>query len=162
MIPSLIHGPLSLSLADLDAHRFECADSIRDAVDSTDDTDDIRPLVYDTSISDEFEVQHEQVFEEYGEAFSRRETLYDVSIVPEGYSGRISARRPNTSTRRSPRPRRGSRQMVVDGCERVVEPFPRRPCVLVGVFEQVLAEPTRVFFGPDESLTIFDPGANYS
>jgi type I restriction enzyme M protein len=76
---------MSLSLDDLDSHRFNCADIIRDAVDSTDDTDSILPLVYDTSISDEFAVQHEPVLEEYGEPFARRETLYDVPIVPEGY-----------------------------------------------------------------------------
>jgi type I restriction enzyme M protein len=76
---------MSLSLNKLDAHLFECADIIRDAVDPTDYKEYILPLVYYKTISDEFEKQYEQNVDEYGEDFARRDNLYDVPVVPEGY-----------------------------------------------------------------------------
>ncbi|GGL23178.1 RmeM [Halarchaeum grantii] len=76
---------MPISLDDLESHLFKCADIIRDAVDPTDYKEYILPLVYYKSISDEFEVQYEQNAEEYGEEFARRENLYDIPIVPEGY-----------------------------------------------------------------------------
>jgi len=76
---------MAISLDELESHLFKCADIIRDAVDPTDYKEYILPLVYYKSISDEFEVQYEQNVEEYGEDFARRENLYDIPIVPEGY-----------------------------------------------------------------------------
>ncbi|MFC6906822.1 type I restriction-modification system subunit M [Halalkalicoccus tibetensis] len=76
---------MSLTLQDLDAYLFKCADIIRDAVDSTDYKDYILPLVFYKAISDEFEKEYEQNLEEYGEEFARRPNLYDVPVVPEGY-----------------------------------------------------------------------------
>jgi type I restriction enzyme M protein len=76
---------MSLSLEDLDSHLFKCADIIRDAVDPTDYKEYILPLVYYKSISDEFEKQYEENVEELGEEFARRENLYDIPVVPEGY-----------------------------------------------------------------------------
>ncbi|WP_225334801.1 type I restriction-modification system subunit M [Halomicrobium urmianum] len=76
---------MPVSLDDLESHLFKCADIIRDAVDPTDYKEYILPLVYYKSISDEFEVQYEQNVEEYGEEFARRENLYDIPVVPEGY-----------------------------------------------------------------------------
>ncbi len=76
---------MSISLNDLESHLFKCADIIRDAVDPTDYKEYILPLVYYKSISDEFEQQYEQNVAEYGEAFARRENLYDIPVVPEGY-----------------------------------------------------------------------------
>ncbi len=76
---------MSLSLSELDSHLFKCADIIRDAVDPTDYKEYILPLVYYKSISDEFELQYEQNVEEYGEEFARRDNLYDIPVVPEGY-----------------------------------------------------------------------------
>jgi len=76
---------MSLSLEDLDSHLFKCADIIRDAVDPTDYKEYILPLVYYKTISDEFEKQYEANVEEYGEEFARRENLYDIPVVPEGY-----------------------------------------------------------------------------
>lgn len=76
---------MPISLDELESHLFKCADIIRDAVDPTDYKEYILPLVYYKSISDEFEVQYEQNVEEYGEDFARRENLYDIPIVPEGY-----------------------------------------------------------------------------
>ncbi|WP_425504418.1 type I restriction-modification system subunit M [Salinilacihabitans rarus] len=76
---------MPISLNKLESHLFKCADIIRDAVDPTDYKEYILPLVYYKSISDEFEVQYEQNLEEYGEDFARRENLYDIPIVPEGY-----------------------------------------------------------------------------
>lgn len=76
---------MSLSLTDLDNHLFKCADIIRDAVDPTDYKEYILPLVYYKAISDEFEKQLEQNEEEYGENLARRESLYDIPVVPEGY-----------------------------------------------------------------------------
>ena len=76
---------MTLSLDELDSHLFKCADIIRDAVDSTDYKEYILPLVYYKSISDEFEKQYKQNVEEYGEDFARRENLYDIPVVPEGY-----------------------------------------------------------------------------
>lgn len=78
-----MHMPLSLN--DLENHLFKCADIIRDAVDPTDYKEYILPLVYYKSISDEFEKQYEQNVEEYGEDFARRNNLYDIPVVPEGY-----------------------------------------------------------------------------
>jgi len=76
---------MTLSLEELDSHLFKCADIIRDAVDPTDYKEYILPLVYYKSISDEFEKQYQQNLEEYGEDFARRENLYDIPVVPEGY-----------------------------------------------------------------------------
>ena len=76
---------MAISLDELESHLFKCADIIRDAVDPTDYKEYILPLVYYKSISDEFEVQYEENLEEYGEDFARRENLYDIPIVPEGY-----------------------------------------------------------------------------
>ncbi|KAB7517096.1 type I restriction-modification system subunit M [Halosegnis rubeus] len=76
---------MPLSLNDLETHLFKCADIIRDAVDPTDYKEYILPLVYYKSISDEFEKQYAENLEEYGEDFARRNNLYDVPIVPEGY-----------------------------------------------------------------------------
>ena len=76
---------MPIALDDLESHLFKCADIIRDAVDPTDYKEYILPLVYYKSISDEFEVQYEQNLEEYGEDFARRENLYDIPVVPEGY-----------------------------------------------------------------------------
>jgi type I restriction enzyme M protein len=76
---------MPISLNELESHLFKCADIIRDAVDPTDYKEYILPLVYYKSISDEFEVQYKQNVEEYGEDFARRENLYDIPIVPEGY-----------------------------------------------------------------------------
>lgn len=76
---------MAISLEELDSHLFKCADIIRDAVDSTDYKEYILPLVYYKSISDEFEKQYEQNLEEYGEDFARRQNLYDIPVVPEGY-----------------------------------------------------------------------------
>jgi type I restriction enzyme M protein len=76
---------MSLSLPNLDAYLFKCADIIRDAVDSTDYKDYILPLVFYKAISDEFEKEYERNLEEYGEEFARRPNLYDVPVVPEGY-----------------------------------------------------------------------------
>lgn len=52
---------MAISLDELESHQFKCADIIRDAVDSTDYTEYILPLVYYTSISDEFEIQYADV-----------------------------------------------------------------------------------------------------
>ena len=76
---------MPLSLDDLDLHLFKCADIIRDAVDPTDYKEYILPLVYYKSISDEFETQYAENVEEYGEDFARRQNLYDIPVVPEGY-----------------------------------------------------------------------------
>jgi len=76
---------MSISLDQLDSHLFECADIIRDAVDSTDYKEFILPLVYYKAVSDEFEKQYEENLEEYGEDFARRPNLYDIPVVPEGY-----------------------------------------------------------------------------
>ena len=76
---------MSISLDQLDSHLFECANIIRDAVDSTDYKEFILPLVYYKAVSDEFEKQYEENLEEYGEDFARRPNLYDVPVVPEGY-----------------------------------------------------------------------------
>ncbi|NLV12203.1 type I restriction-modification system subunit M [Haloarcula argentinensis] len=76
---------MAISLEELDSHLFKCADIIRDAVDSTDYKEYILPLVYYKSISDEFEKQYEQNLEEYGKDFARRQNLYDIPVVPEGY-----------------------------------------------------------------------------
>jgi type I restriction enzyme M protein len=76
---------MSLSLNDLESHLFKCADIIRDAVDPTDYKEYILPLVYYKSISDEFEKQYAENIEEYGEEFARRNNLYDIPVVPEGY-----------------------------------------------------------------------------
>ena len=76
---------MPVSLDDLESHLFKCADIIRDAVDPTDYKEYILPLVYYKSISDEFEKQYEQNLEEYGEEFARRNNLYDIPVVPEGY-----------------------------------------------------------------------------
>ena len=76
---------MSISLEDLDTHLFKCADIIRDAVDPTDYKEYILPLVYYKSISDEFEKQYAENVEEYGEDFARRDALYDIPVVPEGY-----------------------------------------------------------------------------
>ena len=77
---------MPLTLDELDSHLFKCADIIRDAVDPTDYKEYILPLVYYKSISDEFEKQYAQNVEEYGEEFARRDNLYDVPVVPEGYA----------------------------------------------------------------------------
>jgi type I restriction enzyme M protein len=76
---------MSISLDDLETHLFECADIIRDAVDPTDYKEFILPLVYYKSISDEFEKQYAENLEEYGEDFARRNNLYEIPVVPEGY-----------------------------------------------------------------------------
>ena len=76
---------MSLSLNDLENHLFKCADIIRDAVDPTDYKEYILPLVYYKSISDEFEKQYAETVEEYGEDYARRNNLYDIPVVPEGY-----------------------------------------------------------------------------
>jgi type I restriction enzyme M protein len=76
---------MSLTLTDLDNHLFKCADIIRDAVDPTDYKEYILPLVYYKTISDEFEKQHEQNIEDYGEDFARNPDLYDIPVVPEGH-----------------------------------------------------------------------------
>jgi len=76
---------MPLSLNELENHLFKCADIIRDAVDPTDYKEYILPLVYYKSISDEFEKQHAENVEEYGEDFARRNNLYDIPVVPEGY-----------------------------------------------------------------------------
>jgi type I restriction enzyme M protein len=76
---------MAISLEELDSHLFKCADIIRDAVDPTDYKEYILPLVYYKSISDEFEKQYAANVEEYGEEFARRENLYDIPVVPEGY-----------------------------------------------------------------------------
>ena len=76
---------MPISLNDLETHLFKCADIIRDAVDPTDYKEYILPLVYYKSISDEFEKQYAENVEEYGEEFARRDNLYDVPVVPEGY-----------------------------------------------------------------------------
>ena len=77
---------MPLSLDDLESHLFKCADIIRDAVDPTDYKEFILPLVYYKSISDEFEKQYAENVEEYGEDFARRNNLYDIPVVPKGYS----------------------------------------------------------------------------
>ena len=76
---------MTISLDDLESHLFKCADIIRDAVDPTDYKEFILPLVYYKSISDEFEKQYAENLDEYGEDFARRENLYDIPVVPEGY-----------------------------------------------------------------------------
>ncbi|PHQ46842.1 N-6 DNA methylase, partial [Halorubrum sp. C3] len=76
---------MPISLDDLESHLFKCADIIRDAVDPTDYKEFILPLVYYKSISDEFEKQYAENLDEYGEDFARRENLYDIPVVPEGY-----------------------------------------------------------------------------
>ena len=76
---------MAISLSELENHLFKCADIIRDAVDPTDYKEYILPLVYYKSISDEFEKQYQQNLEEYGKDFARRENLYDIPVVPEGY-----------------------------------------------------------------------------
>ncbi|WP_330630644.1 type I restriction-modification system subunit M [Halocatena halophila] len=76
---------MTLSLDELESHLFKCADIIRDAVDPTDYKEYILPLVYYKSISDEFEKQYSQNVEEYGEEFARRENLYDIPVVSDGY-----------------------------------------------------------------------------
>jgi type I restriction enzyme M protein len=76
---------MPISLEELDTHLFKCADIIRDAVDSTDYKEYILPLVYYKSISDEFEKQHAESVEEYGEDFAWKKNLYDIPVVPEGY-----------------------------------------------------------------------------
>jgi len=76
---------MPLSLDDLESHLFKCADIIRDAVDPTDYKEYILPLVYYKSISDEFEKQYAENVEEYGEEFARRDNLYEIPVVPEGY-----------------------------------------------------------------------------
>jgi len=76
---------MSVSLNELDSHLFKCADIIRDAVDSTDYKEYILPLVYYKAISDEFAKQYQKNVTEYGEEFARRENLYDVPVIPDGY-----------------------------------------------------------------------------
>ncbi|RQG93085.1 SAM-dependent DNA methyltransferase [Natrarchaeobius halalkaliphilus] len=76
---------MTLSPDKLESHLFECADIIRDAVDPTDYKEYILPLVYYKSISDEFEKQYAENVDEYGEDFARRQNLYDIPVVPEGY-----------------------------------------------------------------------------
>ncbi len=78
---------MPLSLSELDSHLFKCADIIRDAVDPTDYKEFILPLVYYKAISDEFEKQYDENLKKYGdEDLARRPNLYDVPVVPEGYS----------------------------------------------------------------------------
>jgi type I restriction enzyme M protein len=76
---------MPLSLDDLESHLFECADIIRDAVDPTDYKEYILPLVYYKSVSDEFEKRYTENAEKYGEDFARKNDLYDIPVVPEGY-----------------------------------------------------------------------------
>lgn len=76
---------MTLTLPELDSHLFKCADIIRDAVDPTDYKEFILPLVFYKAISDEFEKELQENVEEYGEEFARRQNLYDVPVVPEGY-----------------------------------------------------------------------------
>ena len=76
---------MPISLDELESHLFKCADIIRDAVDPTDYKEYILPLVYYKSISDEFEKQYAENVEEYGEDFARRNNLYDIPVVPDGY-----------------------------------------------------------------------------
>jgi type I restriction enzyme M protein len=76
---------MSLSLEELDTHLFKCADIIRDAVDSTDYKEYILPLVYYKAISDEFDKQYQENTEEYGEELARREGLYEIPVIPDGY-----------------------------------------------------------------------------
>ncbi len=59
---------MSISLDELDSHLFKCADIIRDAVDSTDYTEFILPLVYYKSISDELEKQYTENVEDYSQS----------------------------------------------------------------------------------------------
>ena len=78
---------MPISLGDLDNHLFKCADIIRDAVDPTDYKEFILPLVYYKAISDEYEKQYQRNIEKYeDEEIARRPNLYDVPVVPEGYS----------------------------------------------------------------------------
>ena len=78
---------MTLSLSELDSHLFKCADIIRDAVDPTDYKEFILPLVYYKAISDEYEKQYQRNLEKYeDEEIARRPNLYDVPVVPEGYS----------------------------------------------------------------------------
>ena len=66
---------MPLSLDELEAHLFKCADIIRDAVDPTDYKEYILPLVYYKSISDEFEKQYAENVKDYGEDFARLKNL---------------------------------------------------------------------------------------
>jgi len=76
---------MPLTLDELDAHLFECADIIRDAVDPTDYKEYILPLVFYKAISDEYEQERAEIVAEYGEDFADNATLYDVPTVPEGH-----------------------------------------------------------------------------
>ncbi len=78
---------MPISLSELDTHLFKCADIIRDAVDPTDYKEFILPLVYYKAISDEYKKQYQRNLEKYeDEEIARRPNLYDVPVVPEGYS----------------------------------------------------------------------------
>jgi Type I restriction-modification system methyltransferase subunit len=76
---------MSVTLDDLDSHLFECADIIRDAVDSTDYKEYILPLVFYKAVSDEFESQYQENVDEYGADLAREASLYDIPVVPDGY-----------------------------------------------------------------------------
>jgi type I restriction enzyme M protein len=76
---------MTLTLDELDAHLFKCADIIRNTVDKTDYKDYILPLVFYKTINDTYEDQYEQKLEEYGdEDIASRPTFYDF-VVPEEY-----------------------------------------------------------------------------
>lgn len=77
---------MSVTLDELDSHLFKCADIIRNTVDKTDYKDYILPLVFYKTISDTYEDQYEQRFEEYGdEEIAKRPAFYDF-VVPEEYT----------------------------------------------------------------------------
>lgn len=77
---------MSVTLDELDSHLFKCADIIRNTVDKTDYKDYILPLVFYKTISDTYEDQYEQRFEEYGdEDIAKRPAFYDF-VVPEEYA----------------------------------------------------------------------------
>jgi type I restriction enzyme M protein len=84
--PAVVPLFMTISLDELDAHLFKCADIIRNTVDKTDYKDFILPLVFYKTISDTYEDQYRQNIDEYGdEEIARRPVFYDF-VVPEEYS----------------------------------------------------------------------------
>ncbi|PSP87429.1 SAM-dependent DNA methyltransferase [Halobacteriales archaeon QS_4_69_34] len=77
---------MAVTLNELDAYLFECANIIRNTVDKTDYKDYILPLVFYKTISDTYQDQYEQRLEEYGdEEIAKRPAFYDF-VVPEEYT----------------------------------------------------------------------------
>lgn len=75
-----------LTLQQLDAHLFKCADIIRGTVDRTDYKDYILPLVFYKAICDTYQKRFEETVEEYGDEEIARLPTFHNFIIPEKYT----------------------------------------------------------------------------